>query len=68
MITSINYNEFLFYNLIQLFSNNNHPLVNLEFDLAFNTINKYYNDFITSNYNDENISEYDCIIDYLNNY
>ena len=66
--TTINYNEFLFYNLTQHIDNNKHPLTNLEYDLAFSMISNYYNEFFISNYNDENISEYDAIISYLNNY
>jgi hypothetical protein len=65
---TINYNEFLFYNLTQLIDNSKHPLTNLEYDLAFSLISNYYNEFFISNYNDENISEYDAIISYLNNY
>ena len=66
--TTISYNEFLFYNLTQHIPNNKHPLSNLEYDLAFSMISNYYNEFFISNYNDENISEYDAIISYLNNY
>ena len=65
---TINYNEFLFYNLTQLIDNNKHPLTNLEYDLAFSLISDYYNDFVISNHNSEDISEYDAIISYLNNY
>ena len=64
----INYNEFLFYTLLQDVKNNKHPLTNLEYDYAFNLIPKYYNHFFLSNYNDENLSEYDAIINYLKNY
>lgn len=67
MIT-INYNEFLFYTLLQDIKNNNHPLTNLEYDYAFNLIPTYYDKFFISNYNDENLSEYDAIINYINNY
>ena len=66
--TTISYNEFLFYNLTQHVANNKHPLTNLEYDLAFSLISNHYNEFFISNYNDENISEYDAIISYLNNY
>ena len=68
MQQTINYNEFLFYTLLQEIKNNNHPLINLEYDLCFELIPKYYNEFFISNYNDESISEYDAIISYLTNY
>ena len=68
MQQTINYNQFLFYTLLQEIKNNNHPLTNLEYDLSFDLIPKYYNDFFVSNYNNENISEYDAITRYLNKY
>ena len=68
MQQTINYNQFLFYTLLQEIKNNNHPLTNLEYDLSFDLIPKYYNDFFVSNYNDDNVSEYDAIISYLKNY
>ena len=68
MKQTIYYNQFLFYTLLQEIKNNNHPLTNLEYDLSFELIPKYYNDFLISNYNDESISEYDAIISYLKNY
>ena len=67
-MTKINYNEFLFYTLLQEIKNDNHPLTNLEYDLCFSLIHKYYNDFLKSNYNDDNLSEYDAIINYIKNY
>ena len=67
-MTTINYNEFLFYTLLQEIKNDNHPLTKLEYDLCFSLIHKYYNDFLESNYNDDNLSEYDAIINYINNY
>lgn len=64
----MNYNEFLFYNLTQV-TDTNHPLKNLEYDLAFEIIPKHYNEFFNSDYNDEeNLSEYDAITNFLNNY
>jgi hypothetical protein len=67
-MTTINYNEFLFYTLLQDIKNDNHPLTSLEYDLCFSLIHKYYNDFLKSNYNDDNLSEYDAIINYIKNY
>ena len=64
----INYHEFLFYTLTQVIENEKHPLTVLEYDLAFELIPKYYNKFFISNYNDENLSEYDSILSYLKNY
>lgn len=62
------YGEFLFYALTQEVKNPKHPLTKLEYDLAFSLVEKYYDQFVNSNYNDENISEYDAIINYLQNY
>jgi len=67
-MTTIYYNEFLFYTLLQEVKNPRHPLTNLAYDLAFGEISKYYLHFCESNYNDENLSEYDAIINYLKNY
>lgn len=39
---------------------------NLEYDLIWETSQAIYNDFLKSNFNDNNKSEYDCISDYLN--
>jgi len=66
--TTINYNEFLFYTLLQEVNNDKHPLTYLAYDLAFPLIQRYYTHFFLSNYNDENLSEYDAIINYLKNY
>jgi len=66
--TTINYNEFLFYTLLQEVNNDKHPLTDLAYDLAFPLIPRYYTHFFLSNYNDENLSEYDAIINYLKNY
>ncbi len=68
MNTAIYYNEFLFYTLIQSVNNPNHPLTELSYDLAFREISKYYLEFCKSKYNDKNLSEYDAIINYINNY
>ena len=65
---TIYYNEFLFYTLLQEVKNTNHPLTELSYDLAFGEISKYYLDFCNSNYNDENLSEYDAILNYIKNY
>jgi len=65
---TINYHEFLFYTLLQDLKNINHPLTNLEYDYAFDLIPIYYDKFFASNYNDENLSEYDAIISYIKNY
>ena len=67
-MTTIYYNEFLFYTLLQEVKNPKHPLTELSYDLAFGEISKYYLDFCNSNYNDENLSEYDAIISYIKNY
>lgn len=39
----------------------------LEHDLQFEKAIKLHNDFINSKFNDENISEYDCILKFLKN-
>jgi hypothetical protein len=67
-MTTIYYNEFLFYTLLQEVKNPKHPLTELSYDLAFGEISKYYLHFCTSNYNDEELSEYEAIINYLSNY
>ena len=66
-MTTIYYNEFLFYTLLQEVKNPKHPLTKLSYDLSFGEISKYYLDFCKSNYNDENLSEYDAILNYLSN-
>jgi len=63
----MNYREFLFYNLTQV-TDTKHPLRELEYDLAFGEVSEYYEEFCNSNYNDEALSEYDAITNFLNNY
>ena len=58
------YHEFLFYSLIKDIENR-HPLKNMEYDQAFADVNTYYDLFSQSEFNDENKSEYDCIVEYL---
>jgi hypothetical protein len=62
----MNYNEFLFYNLAQKFSN--HPLCDMEYDTAFNSIEDHYEMYYTSDYYNESRGEYVCIVNYLKNY
>jgi hypothetical protein len=62
----MNYNEFLFYNLAQKFSN--HPLCDMEYDTAFNSVEDYYEMYYTSDYYNESAGEYVCIVNYLKNY
>lgn len=38
----------------------------IEYDLQYETICGLYADFLSSEYNNANISEYDCIVAYLN--
>lgn len=63
-MTTINYNEFLFYNLTQL-ADTKHPLKELPYDDAFGSLKEYYKEFFESKYNDELYSEYDAITNFL---
>ena len=63
---TINYNEFLFYNLTQ--TQTKHPLYQMEYDIAWQDIPYYYDKFCSSTYNNEDTSEYEAIINYLTNY
>ena len=63
-MTTINYNEFLFYNLTQV-CDTIHPLKDLSYDLAFPIIDKSYKEFENSKYNTELYSLYDCITNFL---
>ena len=62
----IDYNEFLFYNLTQ--TQTKHPLYQIEYDIAWQDLPYYYDKFCSSTYNNEDISEYDAIINYLTDY
>ena len=63
---TINYNEFLFYNLTQ--TQTKHPLYHIEYDIAWQDIPYYYDKYYKSNYYNEDTSEYECMINYLTNY
>lgn len=63
----MNYNQFLFYNLTQVVDTN-HPLKNLEYDIAFELLPKYYDEFYLSDFNNINEEEYQAITNYLNNF
>lgn len=63
----MNYNQFLFYNLTQVVDTN-HPLKNLEYDIAFELLPKYYDEFYLSDFNNINEGEYQAITNYLNNF
>jgi len=60
-----NYGEFLFYSLIKD-TKNSHPLKKMEYDAAFLLLYSYYEEFYLSYYFIQEKSEYDCIIDFLN--
>lgn len=60
---TIEYSAFLFSQLFML----RQEFANMEYDLAFPIMLRHMHIFEQSKYNDENKSEYDCIIDYLNN-
>lgn len=60
------YNEFLFYNLARCCED--HPLKHMEYDLAYKRIKDYYEIYYNSDYYNELIGEYECIIQYLDNY
>jgi hypothetical protein len=63
-MTTIDYHEFLFYNLTQL-ADTKHPLKELPYDDAFGSLKGYYKEFCESKYNDELYSEYDAITNFL---
>ena len=62
----IDYNEFLFYNLTQ--TQTKHPLYQIEYDIAWQDLPYYYEQYYKSNYYNEDTSEYECMINYLTNY
>ncbi len=61
---TIDYHEFLFYNLTQV-CDTIHPLNDMPYDDAFGSIKGYYKEFYESKYNDELYSEYDAITNFL---
>ena len=60
----MNYNEFLFCQLLQLHVEYYREL---EYDLLFEAIPKLYKDFQDSTYNMSSKSEYECIEEYIKN-
>jgi len=59
----MNYNLFLFNELLRLFNN---ELYEQEYDRLFDDVNELFNDYNNSNFSLQFKSEYECIIDYLN--
>lgn len=60
------YHHFLFYCLIKD-TPNTHPLQQLEYDVAFEQVRVHYDAFQLSVYNDRDLPEYECIVDFLKN-
>jgi len=60
----MNYNLYLFSCLVKLYDK---EFNELEYDIQFNKLPTMYADFENSDFNNANKSEYDCIIDYLQN-
>ena len=56
------YGAFLMAQLLQEISE---PSANLEYDYLYEEANRIYKDFLASEYNDNNRSEYDCINEFL---
>jgi len=67
-ITQMKYNEFLF---AQLFMNhieyNKTEYEDLSYDIMYPEVLKHKKSFEISNFNVDILSEYECIINYLNN-
>lgn len=59
----MNYNLFLFNELLRLFNN---ELYEQEYDRLFDDVNELFNDYNNSVFSLQFKSEYECIIDYLN--
>ena len=58
----MNYNVYLFSCLLKIYDK---EFNELEYDLQFQRAPKLYEDFFSSDFNNENQSEYDCIVAYL---
>lgn len=58
----MNYNVYLFSCLLKIYDK---EFNELEYDLQFQRVPKLYEDFFESDFNNENKSEYDCMIEYL---
>ena len=64
----MDYNKYLFIELFRVHIEQNEiPFKDLEYDLLFEIVTEHYNNFVTSNYNNEMQGLYDCIINYLLN-
>jgi len=59
----MNYNLFLFNELLRLFNN---ELYEQEYDRLFDDVNELFKDYNHSTFSLQFKSEYECIIDYLN--
>lgn len=57
------YSEYLFSCLLKLYDK---KFDELPYDIQFGGIMMHYYEFWTSKHNDENKSEYDCMINFLN--
>ena len=66
MRATMNYQQFLFYNLTQVVDTK-HPLKGMEYDEAFKELPIHYEEFITQDDRDD-ISEYEAIEQFLKNY
>lgn len=58
----MNYSFYLFTKLFNTVIN-----IEYEYDLMFNDLSEWFNKYESSIYNDENKTEYECILDFLNN-
>jgi len=60
----MNYSQFLFSQLLSLYDED---FANLAYDLQYAEAMVLYQEFEKSNFNVDVLSEYDCIVNYLNN-
>lgn len=64
----MNYQDFLFSQLFMNYiENNKTEYQELEYDLIYPEVLKHKELYINSNFNTDMLSEYDCIINYLQN-
>ena len=66
--TKMNYDKYLFIELFRVHIEENEiPIKDLEYDLLFGIVTNHYNNFLTSNYNNNMLGLYECINNYLLN-
>ena len=59
------YSFFLFAKLAQLINPNLFPSHELEYDIQYESLQLYFNDFLVSKYNTETKGEYECMVNFI---